>query len=63
MPENAGPSSNSDLLLTHLDDESLAYRLVRAYLERDVDDPAETLKIVLQERLNHVRSRIDDPKD
>ena len=62
MLEKAEPKNNSDRLLTHLEDGSLAYRLVRAHCDRDIADPGESMKTVLRERLQRVRGSIDDPE-
>ena len=62
MPEKAEPKNNTDRLLTHLKDGSLAYLLVQAHRTRDIADPAESIKAVLRERLEQVRRSIDDPE-
>ena len=62
MPEKAELKNNSDRLLTHLEDGSLAYRLVQAHRDRDIADPVEPMRAVLRERLEQVRASIDDPE-
>lgn len=62
LSEKSEPNNNCDRLLTHLEDDSLAYRLVRAHRDRDITDPEESMKIVLRERLQRVRGSIDDPE-
>ncbi len=62
MPEKAESKNNYDRLLTYLENGSLAYRLVQAHLDRDIANPAESIKAVLRERLEQVRRSIDDLK-
>ncbi len=62
MQEKAEPKDNSDRLLMHLEDGSLAYRLGRAHRDRDIADPPESTKTVLLERLQRVRGNIDNPE-
>ena len=62
MPEKAEPRNNFDRLLTHLEDGSLAYRLVRAHRVHDAADPAEPMRTVLRERLEQVRRSIEYPE-
>lgn len=54
--------NNSDRLLKHLDEGSLAYRLVQAHRDRGTTDPAESIKSILQKRLDQVRRNLDHPK-
>jgi len=58
MPDKAEPKNNSERLLAHLEDGSLAARLVRAHHNRDPAHP-ESMKAVLLERLERVRGSID----
>ncbi len=62
MSEKAEPMNNSDRLLKHLMEETLAHRLVQAHRDRDSADSAKSIKGVLQERLEQVRKNIDHPK-
>ena len=66
MPEkaedNSKPRNNSDRLLTHLETGSLAYRLVQAHRDRDIADPAESMKAVLREQIERVRWSLDHPE-
>jgi hypothetical protein len=62
MPEKAEPKNNYDRLMMHLEDGSLASRLVQAHRDRDIANPAESMKAVLRERLEQVRQSIDDPE-
>lgn len=62
MPEKVEPVNNSDRLLKHLDEASLAYRLVQAHRDRGTSDPAESIKSILQKRLDQVRRNLDHPK-
>lgn len=59
MSDKAEPKNNSDRLLKHLKDGSLAARLVEAYRIRDAADPSESMKAVLRERLEQTREKID----
>ena len=63
MPDKAEPMNNSERLLAHLEDSSLAARLVRAHRDRDPAHPAESIKAVLKEGLEQVRASIDDAED
>jgi hypothetical protein len=60
MREKMEPRNNYDRLLTHLEDGSLAYRLVQAYRDRDITHPVGSMKAVLLERLEQVRGCIDN---
>lgn len=62
MSKKAEPMSNSDRLLKHLVEGSLAYRLVQTHRDRGSTDPAKSIKTVLQERLEQVKRNIDHPK-
>jgi len=63
MAGKAEPKNNSERLLTHLEDGSLAARLVRAHRNSDPAHRAESMKAVLQERLERVRGSIDGTED
>ena len=63
MPENAERNNNANYLLTHLDENSLAYKLVQAHENRESGDSAEDLKAVLEERLKQLRDIIDNPEN
>lgn len=56
-------TSNINRLLVHLDDESLAARLVLAHRDSDEGGVAEGLKAVLIERIEQVRTKIDGGAD
>ncbi len=56
MPDDTKSLDNLDRLLKHLKDGSLAARLVQAHRTPDTDDPAESMKAVLKERLEQVRN-------
>ena len=62
MPDKAEMTSNSDRLLGHLDEGSLAYHLVQAHRDREISNPMESIKAVIQERLEQVRKSIDHHK-
>jgi hypothetical protein len=62
ISEKAEPMNNSDRLLKHLIEGTLAYRLVQTHRDRDNADPARSIKAVLQERLEQVRKNIDPTK-
>lgn len=62
MPEKAEPMNNPDRLLKHLNEGSLAYRLVQAHRDRGATDPAESIKTILQERFEQARRNIDHPE-
>lgn len=53
--------SNSDRLLLHLKQDSLAVRLVHA--QRETTDAAKALKAVLTERLEQVRKDLGGDED
>ena len=59
MMDKAGQKDNFDHILTHLKDGSLAARLVQAYREPAQDDPVQSMRVVLLERLEQVRGSID----
>jgi hypothetical protein len=63
MPEKTEPMNNSDRLLKHLIEGSLAYRLVETHRDRDSTDPVKSIKAILQERLEQARRNIEHPKD
>jgi hypothetical protein len=63
MPGTADAKSNPERLLMRLEDSSLAARLVRAYQNRDQARPSESMKAVLQERIEQARASFDDAKD
>ena len=63
MSQKSEPDNNCDRLLTHLEDGSLAFRLVRAHRDRDIAEPEESMRIVLRERLQRMRGNIDNPED
>lgn len=62
MTEKAESMNNSDRLLKHLMEGSLAYRLVQTHRNHGSNDPAKSIKAVLQERLEQVRRNIDHSK-
>jgi hypothetical protein len=62
-PDKPGPRSNSERLLTHLKDGSLAAQLVRAHGDRDPDQPEESMRAVLKERLEQERMGVDGTQD
>jgi hypothetical protein len=49
--------------LRHQDEKSLAARRVRAHQNRDPAHPSASMKAVLQERIEQVRSSFDVTKD
>lgn len=55
-PATPLPQSNSERLLSHLEEDSLAARLVRAHGE---SNPREAMLAVIQERLAEVRADLD----
>lgn len=55
--------SNFGRLLKHLENDSLAARLVRAHGERDPKNPGESLRAVLDARLAQQKKSIDGPAD
>jgi hypothetical protein len=61
--KHLGQKNNSERLLTHLEEDSLAARLVQSYCRRDPAKPIESMKAVLQERIQQVRDTIDRHKD
>lgn len=65
MTTNAEPApealSNSDRLLQHLKEGSLAARLVQA--QRGAASPAEALKAVIRERLHQARKDLGGDQD
>jgi len=63
MPDEPDYTNNIDRLLVHLNDDSLAARLVRAYQAADEGGAAESLKAVLAKRLEQVRAKLDDTTD
>lgn len=63
MPVESGQTSNIDRLLAHLDDGSLAARLVRAHRDSEEGGTAEGLKAVLSDRLEQMRAKLDGGAD
>lgn len=63
MPDKTEVINNSERLLMHLDEKSLAARLVRAHQNRDPAHPSASIKAVLQERIEQVRGSFDVTKD
>lgn len=59
MTDEQDEPGNVDRLLTHLADDSLAARLVRAHGVGQPDSSTESLKAILAERLERVRKEID----
>lgn len=58
MSANDALKSNIDRLLTHLKDGSLAALLVSVHQNPGGVDRAESIKVVLRERLKHVRKKL-----
>lgn len=58
MTDEQDEPGNVDRLLTHLADDSLAARLVRAHGDDQAESPDESLKAILAERLERVREEI-----
>jgi len=63
MLDKVEPKNNPDDLLMHLEDGSLAARLVRAHGNCDPANPTESMKDIIQERLQQVRRSIDGTED
>ena len=59
MPEESYSPENVERLLTHLDDASLAARLVRARQLPGHTTPQEAMKQVLRERLEKALESLD----
>lgn len=62
MPDTVKSTSNTDLLLKHLKDGSLASRLVEAHRNRSPADSPDSMRAVLRERLEQARREIDGTK-
>ena len=60
MPDDTKSPDNFDRLLTHLKDGSLAARLVQTHRTPDTDNPAESMRDLLKERLKQVRNDLAD---
>lgn len=54
MADEADPADNINRLLAHMNDDSLAVRLVRAHQAGDEDEPAAPMNAALAERLAQV---------
>ena len=63
MSDEKDSMDNINRLLEHLDNGSLAARLVREYLEGQQHDPASGVKAALVERLEQIRKKLDGPTD
>jgi len=62
MSDEARPQNNYDRLLKHLEEGSLAARLVQAHWAEEHGKAVETMQAVLMERLAQVREKIDKTK-
>jgi hypothetical protein len=60
MPDDTKSHDNLGRLLKHLEDGSLAARLVHAHRDSRASDPSESMKAVLRARLDEVRGDLDD---
>ena len=56
---NQDSKSNTELLLEHLNEQSLAHALVLAYDKDDPNKTAKALAAVLKERLEEVRKELE----
>lgn len=63
MPDETNTEDNVDRLLKHLKKDSLAAQLVQAHNAPDGDDPAAAMKVVLTERLEQVKAKLDGSAD
>lgn len=62
MPDKVTSTSNTDLLLKHLKDGSLASRLVKAHRNHSPVDSPDSLRAILRERLEQAKREIDGSK-
>ena len=62
MPDETQPQNNYDRLLSHIEKDSLAARLVQAHRAPEAGGSAEAMKTVLRERLAKARKKIDSPE-
>ena len=63
MAEAKQPSENVDRLLRHLNEGSLAARLVRAHRVQTAEDGSRTMEEVLEDRLRRIREALSDGED
>ena len=63
MTEENQPSENIDRLLRHLNEGSLAARLVRARRDRTAEDGSRAMEEVLDDRLRRTREALSDGED
>lgn len=61
--QGGAPRSNFDRLLSHLDSDSLAAKLVSAYAEPGQHTRAKALRNVIAGRLHELKESYDDPAD
>ena len=63
MPDDKSTEDNFDRLLSHLKDGSFAAQLVAGYRNPGEVTPAESLKQVILDRLDHVRGNLERSKN
>lgn len=60
MESDNTQKSNTDRLLDHLDDDSLAAKLVKAWHDSTEADKTERVKVILRNRLESIRASLSD---
>jgi hypothetical protein len=63
MSEHSTADDNITRLLSHLDDHSLAARLVRAFRDPGMRTPAQAMMAILDARIEQLRDDFDRATD
>lgn len=62
MPDESTPESNADRLLTHLNPESFAARIVAAYASAAGEDCKTAIEKIVRDRLAEIAGGYDEDR-